>query len=153
MLSFPQNIYNEIINHAKETYPYEACGALAGKQKQGSGRVPSGRGQGSRTEKDVLKFYSMENINKDRANDRYEINPKELLKIEKEAKANGLQVIGFYHSHPDHPDRPSALDKERAWPLYSYVIIAVHNGRDVSVKSWTFEDEREPFREEEVKTV
>lgn len=133
MLSLSQNIYDEIIGHAKSAYPHECCGALIGKGKK------------------VVKARLMENINKDRANDRYEINPKELLRIEKETSSNGLEVIGFYHSHPDHPDRPSGFDRERAWPFYSYVIIAVQNGKDISVKAWTFEDEKEPFTEEEVK--
>lgn len=135
MVCFPKNIYNEIISHAKVAYPHECCGALIGKGKN------------------VTAARLMENINKDRANDRYEINPKELLKIEKEASANGSEVIGFYHSHPDHPDRPSGFDRERGWPFYSYVIIAVHNGKDISVKSWTFEDEKEPFGEEEIKII
>src|SRR3990167_10995535 len=120
MISMPKDIYNEIIGHAKKAYPHECCGALIGKDKK------------------VAAARLMENINKDRANDRYEINPKELLKIEKEASSNGLEVIGFYHSHPDHPDRPSVFDRERAWPLYSYLIFSIHKGKDISVKSWTF---------------
>ncbi|MBI5048282.1 MAG: M67 family metallopeptidase [Deltaproteobacteria bacterium] len=132
MLYFPKNIYHEIIGHAKLAYPYECCGALIGKGKK------------------VVNCRLMENINKERANDRYEINPKELLQVEKEASLNGLEIIGFYHSHPDHPDRPSSFDRERAWPLYSYVIISVQNGKTASVKSWTFEDEKEAFREEEI---
>jgi len=95
----------------------------------------------------------MENMNKDRASDRYEINPKELLQIEKEASLDRQEVLGFYHSHPDHPDQPSAFDRERAWAFYSYIIIAVQNGTEVSVKSWTFEDEKEPFGQEEVKIL
>jgi len=133
MLYFPKEIYNEIISHAKESYPHECCGVLLGKDKK------------------VATARLMENINRDRAHDRYEVNPKELLKIEKEASAGRLEIIGFYHSHPDHPDRPSAFDRERGWPFYSYVIISVHNGKDVFVRSWTFEDEKEPFREEEIK--
>ncbi|MEK7841227.1 MAG: M67 family metallopeptidase [Deltaproteobacteria bacterium] len=135
MISIPKDIYNEIIGHAKKAYPHECCGALIGKGKS------------------VAKARLMENINKDRANDRYEINPKELLKIEKEASLDRQEVIGFYHSHPDHPDRPSAFDRERAWACYSYIIISVQNGKDVSVKSWTFEDEKEPFGQEEVKIL
>ncbi len=147
MISTPKDIYNEIIGHAKKSYPHECCGALIGKQKS------EVRSQKSEIIKNLIKSYRMENVNKDRANDRYEINPKELLKIEKETSANGLEVIGFYHSHPDHPDRPSAFDRERAWPFYSYVIISVKNGMDISVKSWTFEDEKEPFGEEEIKII
>ena len=133
MISIPKDIYNEIIVYAKKAYPHECCGVLLGKDKK------------------VATARLMENINRDRANDRYEVNPKELLKIGKEASAGRLEVIGFYHSHPDHPDRPSAFDRERGWPFYSYVIISVHNGKDVPVRSWTFEDEKEPFREEELK--
>ena len=113
MLYFPKEIYNEIINHAKESYPHEACGALVGEQKSNL------REQESEASKNIVHSCRMENTNKDRANDRYEINPKELLKIEKEASSNGLEVIGFYHSHPDHPDRPSVFDREMAWPWYS----------------------------------
>ncbi len=135
MLYLSKNIYNEIISHAKKSYPYEGCGALVGRDKK------------------VIKIYPLENINKDRANDRYEIDPQDLLRIGKEAKKYGLEVIGFFHSHPDHPDRPSEFDRLRAWPFYSYVIVAVQNGKDVSVKSWTFEDENEPFKEEEIRIV
>lgn len=147
MLYLSKGIYNEIVAHAKETYPYEACGVLVGSQKS------EVRGQGSGVSKNILKSYRVENINKERANDRYEIDPNDLLKIEKETASLGLEVLGFYHSHPDHPDRPSNFDMERAWPLYSYMIVAIQNGRDVSVKSWTFEEDGETFREEGIKTV
>lgn len=135
MISIPKKIYNEIISHAKASYPHEGCGVLVGKNKN------------------VAKIYPVENINKERANDRYEIDPKALLLVEKEAKKDSLEVVGFFHSHPDHPDRPSEFDRQRAWPFYSYVIVAVQNGKDVSVKSWTFEDENEPFREEEMEIL
>ncbi|MBI5682905.1 MAG: M67 family metallopeptidase [Deltaproteobacteria bacterium] len=147
MLYLSKNIYNGIINHAKESYPYEGCGVLVGKQKQGSGV----KGQGSGIVKNILRIYPLENINKDRANDRYEIDPRDLLRVEKEASKERLDVIGFFHSHPDHPDRPSEFDRQRAWPLYSYIIVSVRNGKDVSVKSWTFEDEGESFKEEEIR--
>jgi len=140
MLYLPEDIYNEIISHSKETYPYEACGVLVGKQ-------------GSGTTKEVLKVYRVENINKERTRDRYEIDPKDLLRIEKEVSSLGLEVLGFYHSHPDHPDRPSNFDMERAWPLYSYLIVSVFNGSDTTVRSWTFEEEGKPFREEGINTV
>jgi len=148
MLYFPKEIYNQIITHAKEAYPNEGCGALIGEEHS------EFRGDKEpEIAKNVLMVFRMKNINKDRAKDRYEIDPKELLRVEKEAFANGLQVIGFYHSHPDHPDMPSAFDRERAWPFYSYVIISVKRRKEISVKSWIFEDEKEPFKEEEVKIV
>lgn len=138
MLYLSKGIYNEIVAHAKETYPYEACGVLVGSER-------------SEVSKNILKSYRMENINKERANDRYEIDPKDLLRIEKETASLGLEVLGFYHSHPDHPPRPSSFDAERAWPLYSYLIVSVFNGSDISVRSWTFEEEGGLFREEEIK--
>lgn len=147
MLYFSKKVYEEMISHAKEIYPHEVCGALVGELQS------KFKGREQEISKNVLKIYRMENINKDRAHDRYEINPKELLKIEKEASADGLQVIGFYHSHPDHPDRPSDFDRERGWPSYAYIIISVRNGKDISVKSWTFDEEAEPFREEGVDIV
>ncbi|HBO84604.1 MAG: hypothetical protein A2073_08260 [Deltaproteobacteria bacterium GWC2_42_11] len=133
MLYLSKDIYNEIISHAEKSYPYEGCGVLVGRDKR------------------VVKICPVENINKDRANDRYEIDPKDLLRVEKGVSEKGLNVLGFFHSHPDHPDMPSEFDRQRAWQFYSYMIVSVHNGKSVSVKSWTFEDENEPFREEEVK--
>ena len=84
-----------MVEHLKGVYPYEGCGLMLGK--------------GDR----ITKVCSVENRRKERANDRYEMDGRDILRIEKEASSEGLDVVGFFHSHPDHPDRPSEFDRER----------------------------------------
>ena len=88
-----------------------------------------------------------------RANDRYEIDPGDFYRVDKEASSKGMDILGVYHSHPDHPDRPSDVDREIASATYSYIIFSVNNGEDVTAKSWMFEDIDEPFEEEEIKVT
>ncbi|MFQ5585412.1 MAG: M67 family metallopeptidase [Thermodesulfobacteriota bacterium] len=122
--------YDEMINNLRTVYPHEGCGVLLG----GGDRV--------------TKVCSVENIRKERANDRYEIDPRDILRIEKEASREGLDIIGFFHSHPDHPDRPSEFDRERAWPDYRYVIVSVHGGSEVSARSWVLSGVKGEFQED-----
>jgi proteasome lid subunit RPN8/RPN11 len=82
------------------------------------------------------------------ARDRYEIDPADHLAAEDEARALGLEVVGVWHSHPDHPALPSETDRQRAWPGWSYVIVAVAEGQSVGLRSWRLQGER--FAEEQV---
>lgn len=136
MIGIPEAIFEEMTAHVKGGYPDECCGALLGKDDAGV--------------KSVDEACALTNINKERSADRYEIDPLELLKVEKDASKKGLAVVGFYHSHPDHPDEPSEFDRDRAWPDYSYVIIAVENGEKIKTRSWTFFEMEAPFEEEEL---
>jgi proteasome lid subunit RPN8/RPN11 len=81
---------------------------------------------------------------------RYVISPGQFLRAEKEARAAGLDVLGFYHSHPDHPAQPSAFDLEHAWPWYSYLIASVEKGRVADVRSWRLREDRAAFESEPV---
>ncbi len=134
-----------MVSHVKGGYPDECCGALLGViEDPGDGTLGS-------DVKLVSSAIVLTNINEERSADRYEIDPIELLKVEKEASKKGFTVVGYYHSHPDHPDEPSVFDRERAWPDYSYVIIAVEGGEKIKSRSWTFIKMGEPFSEEELK--
>ncbi len=135
MIRINEALYNEMLAHAVEIYPHECCGVLLGK--------------GS-SEKEVVKVRAATNINEDRAADRYSIDPKELYDIDKEARGEGLDILGFYHSHPDHPSKPSETDREWGQACYSYIIISVMGGEVDSVRSWSFEDFDDPFSEEEL---
>lgn len=134
-IKFPKGIYDEILNHAKDEYPNECCGVLVGN--------PDG--------KIVFESHRVRNVNTERAKDRYIIDPREINLIDRGARAQSLDIIGFYHSHPDHPDKPSQFDRDMGQPEYSYVIISINNGKDISVKSWSFLKENEPFKEETIK--
>ena len=140
MIHLSNKLFQQMIDHAKETYPFECCGLLVGKYKNGK-------------EKEILAVYGVENRNKDRANDRYELDPGDFHRIDKEASSKGMDILGVYHSHPDHPDRPSDVDREIASATYSYIIISVNNGEDISAKSWQYEEINEPFKEEEMRII
>ena len=136
MVRLTKALFDNIIEDSKNAYPHECCGALLGCVEG--------------DEKTVSAVRLLRNMNEERAADRYEIDPAELLKVEKEGAKNGLDVVGFYHSHPDHPSKPSGFDRERAWPDYSYIIVAVAKGSDTEAKSWTFTEMNVPFEVEEI---
>lgn len=128
----------EMYEHARETYPYECCGILVGKVTN---------------RKEVIEVCRATNVNQGRAGDRYEIDPEELHRVDRMARGGNREIIGFYHSHPDHPPRPSSFDVERSWPGYSYLIVSITKGTDVSAKSWVWNGERREFEEEPLEEV
>ncbi len=134
MLRIKKSALDKLLAQAERDYPYETCGLLLGKS-QGDVRTAFG-------------IYETPNVNPDRKNDRYEIDPKDYMRAEDKAREFGLEIVGVYHSHPDHPDRPSRFDEERAFPDMSYIIVSVQKGKAVSYRSWELEGDK--FKEEEV---
>ena len=139
MIHINQHLVNRMLKEAKTAYPHECCGLLVGDSND-SGKV-------------VREVYPVENKNKVRAEDRYEIDPKEFDRIDQAATKKGWNITGIYHSHPDHPAEPSAFDKECAnvWTEYSYIIISVKDGVDDDLRCWHFDAEKQDVEEEEVK--
>ncbi len=86
----------------------------------------------------------------DAKRNRFLIRPEELMRGERYAETKGLEVIGFYHSHPDHPAVPSQYDLDHAWPIYSYIVISVSGGEARDLRSWEMEPDRSRFSEERV---
>ena len=128
----------EITAHGERDYPHECCGFLIGELG------PSGV-------KLVSETVALSNAREESAQrNRFLINPDEFVQGERYAAAKGLDVIGFYHSHPDHPAVPSLYDLEHAWPVYSYVIVAVDGGRAGDLRSWKMQEDRGGFSEEEI---
>jgi len=129
-------VYTAIRAHGEETYPNECCGVLLGK---------AGSAADERT---AMAAVRAGNTRTDSAHNRYQIAPLELVKIEREARKQGLEIAGFYHSHPDHPAQWSATDLEEAhWIGCSYVITAVSEGKATVTNSFlldgtTEEDKR-----------
>jgi len=123
--------------HGAEGYPHEICGILVGPR-------------GSRTATDARRAR---NIIVDRARDRYEIDPRDHIRIQREADAGGQDIVGYYHSHPDHPAQASRFDTERAWSGYVYLIVSVANGEAVDANAFMAEKDGGPFRPEAVDVV
>jgi proteasome lid subunit RPN8/RPN11 len=122
--------------HGEADYPAEACGLIGG-------TLEGGR-------KVAVQLVPLANRRTDSARNRYLIDPESFRRAEQRLDRDGLEVIGVYHSHPDHPPEPSAFDREHAWPWLSYVIVGVERGRAGALKSWVLADDRARFVEEAV---
>ena len=128
---------DEISAHGERDYPYECCGLLLGHFEN--------------ERKVVTEIFPISNAREEAAKrNRFLITPAELLRGEQHAALRGVDVVGFYHSHPDHPSVPSQYDLEHAWPVYSYIVVAIHNGRRESLRSWEMKADRSRFIEEEI---
>ncbi len=124
MLKFTKSDYDAIRLHGEETYPHECCGVLLGRFED----------DGTRT---VTSTARAGNTRTDSAHNRYNIDPKELVRIQREARDRGEDILGFYHSHPDHPARWSSTDLAEAhWLGCSYVITSVEKGKAVLTNSF-----------------
>lgn len=99
----------------------------------------------------IAEIYPISNAREEQAKrNRFLIRPEELMRGERYAEAKGLDVVGFYHSHPDHPAVPSEYDLEHAWPLYSYIVVSVSAGAAQDLRSWEMEPDRSRFNEEKI---
>jgi len=146
-------LLESIRSHGAREYPNECCGMLLG--------------SADGADKEVAEVVPLRNIRHDAARaqellplddpgresekNRFLIDPLEQLRVEKEARARGLDVLGYYHSHPDHPARPSNYDREHAWPWYSYIILSVEHGEARDLTSWVLSEDRAHFDPELVK--
>src|SRR4051794_40110693 len=81
---------------------------------------------------------------------RFLITPQQLMKADKEAGARGKVILGFYHSHPDHPAKPSEYDRAQGWPFYSYVIVSILKRKSAAMTCWVLDEVREQFAEKEI---
>jgi proteasome lid subunit RPN8/RPN11 len=140
-LRIPRPVMDAVRRHLEAGYPNEACGALIG--RAGDGTRPH----------ETLQFCPMRNTVQDRPWDRYLLDPLEQLRVQREAEGRGLEIIGFVHSHPDHPPRPSEFDTEHAWPFYSYVVASVARGKLAEARAWRLDEGAKVFREEPLSLV
>ena len=120
--------------HAEEGYPEEICGFLIG--PRGSGRVA----RAARARNTVVE----------RARDRYEIDPRDMIRAQREADAAGDDILGYYHSHPDHPARASVFDAERSWAGPLYLIVSCVEGKVVDANAFVARGDGGPFRDEPI---
>jgi proteasome lid subunit RPN8/RPN11 len=139
MLWIGNHLAEKIRRHGAETYPHECCGALLGHDAEARGDTPG---------REVLGLHALVNRRDDSPRNRFSVTSEDVRDAEKVARQQGLDVIGWYHSHPDHPARPSEYDREHAWPWYSYIIVSVHSGAPQEMTSWRLEDDRTKFSPE-----
>lgn len=125
--------------HGQQTYPNECCGALLG------------RDSGSLTgEREISEILPLKNQHKDSPRNRFILTPEDVREAEAYSKRTGVELLGWYHSHPDAPARPSEFDREHAWPWYSYVIVSVKAGRAEEMNSWRLMEDRSRYDSEKI---
>jgi proteasome lid subunit RPN8/RPN11 len=138
-LELSTELLSQIQKHGETAYPEEGAGFLLGQD-----------GQPRR----ILAVLELPNRREDGSrHNRYLIGPKDYLQAETEADRLGLTLVGVFHSHPDHPDRPSDFDRDWAQPWFSYVISSIQNGQAVSSRSWRLLEDRSGFVEESIKFI
>ncbi len=141
MITLSEDRLAEIRKHGERDYPYECCGLMLGRFEADGRKV-------------VLETYPISNSREESAKrNRFLIQPEELMRGERYAHGKSLEVVGFYHSHPDSPAVPSQYDLEHAWPTYSYVIVSVRNQQAIDLFSWEQEPDRSRFDIEEISSM
>jgi proteasome lid subunit RPN8/RPN11 len=127
----------KIRSHGAETYPHECCGALLGREIADDLR-------------EIVGLFPLVNRRDDSPRNRFSITSDDVRDAEKSAREQGVDLLGWYHSHPDHPAKPSQYDQDHAWPWYSYVIVSVANGEPQNMTSWRLADDRSRFTPEDL---
>lgn len=137
ILEITTNLLDQIHAHGENSYPEEGAGLLLG-NSNGDTRV-------------VKAILKLTNAREDKArHNRYLLTAQDMMLGEREAMRLGLDILGVFHSHPDHPNRPSAFDREWAMPWFSYIITSVNQGKAVGSRSWRLSDDRDEFAEESI---
>lgn len=126
-----------IREHGRRTFPYECCGFLVGRDV--------------RQERQVVRVEAALNIRGDQElHNRFTISPEAFIKADKAARTDQLDIVGFYHSHPNAPPLPSPYDVEQAWPVYSYVIVSVLEGDPDEMTCWVLDEDRSGFSPQQI---
>lgn len=137
ILAIHPDLLAEIHAYGQDAYPEEGAGLLLGRAGDANRRVEA-----------ILPLANSREPGA-RAS-RYLITARDMLAAEQEAARRGLDILGVFHSHPDHPDRPSDFDRQWALPWFSYIITRVDGGRAVSSRSWRLADDRTQFHPEKL---
>ena len=143
MLKLLESAYDSLRQHGEETYPHECCGVLLGRFDDDGGRT-------------VTRVARCGNTREDSPHNRYNIDPKELIRIQREGRERGEDIVGFYHSHPDHPAQWSTTDLAEAhWFGCSYVITSVEKGKAAITNSFELagsDESDKKFVDEKIET-
>ncbi|MGH9713697.1 MAG: Mov34/MPN/PAD-1 family protein [Candidatus Acidiferrales bacterium] len=139
VLKIRDELLRRIQAHGAETYPHECCGALLGADGDDS--------------REVVDLLPLENRRNDSPRNRFEVTPDDVRLAEHTAREKKIELIGWYHSHPDAPARPSEFDREHAWPWYSYVIVSVQQRVPRDTTSWRLRDDRSSYDSEAIESI
>lgn len=138
-----------IRQQGESTYPDECCGLLLGKLSNGSKTVVEVRATQNVWNAEATELFSAVEGIRAVSQSNYAISPKTILQVQKEVRDRALQIVGIYHSHPNHPAIASECDRAFAWEQYSYIIVSVVQGKAQEILSWQLDSDRQ-FQAEEI---
>ncbi|MFT5169204.1 MAG: proteasome lid subunit RPN8/RPN11 [Saprospiraceae bacterium] len=136
IININQTVFEAISSHGEATFPNECCGFLYGDDSDG---------------RQITSSMPIHNSKEGDQRRRFEISPLDYMKAERYALENDTQLLGIYHSHPNHPAIASVHDLAKAMPFFSYVIVSILEGKYADIKSWKLYDEKREFNEEKVR--
>jgi proteasome lid subunit RPN8/RPN11 len=146
-LVLSSSLYRRIEQEGVRAYPNECCGVMIGRDEPPS----DWRVRRSQVRRVVEQLQPLTNSFEEAEQfHRFRLDPREYMEVEKSAGAGGKLVLGFYHSHPDHPARPSEYDRQHAWPFYSYVIVSIQKRQPADMTSWVLDEQTQQFEKEEM---
>jgi len=137
-LKIREALLQKIHAHGVESYPHECCGALLGSDGEAF--------------REIKHLLPLANRRDDSPRNRFELTPDDVRLAEKTAADKHLDLLGWYHSHPDAPARPSEFDRDHAWPWYSYIIVSVEKGEPRDTTSWRLRDDRSGYDAEAIES-
>ena len=143
-LRITARVRDAIQRHGACGYPDEVCGALLGREVDAEGKG---------AQREVTAVMPLENRREDSRRNRFSVTPEDVLRAERAARDQRLELVGWYHSHPDHPARPSEFDREHAWPWYSYVILGIAASGPGEMTSWRLADDRSGYAPESIEVA
>jgi proteasome lid subunit RPN8/RPN11 len=140
-LRLTAQVREEIRAHGARGYPDEVCGALLGREvdTENHGAL-----------REVTAVVPLENRREDSRRNRFSVTPEDVRMAERAAQERSLDLVGWYHTHPDHPAKPSEFDREHAWPWYSYIILGVAARVPGEMTSWRLADDRSGYAAERI---
>lgn len=138
VIHIPPDVRAHLEKWVRSGYPQETCGLLLGHHGQADERV------------NVMEVAQARNLNRERARDRYELDPVDWIRADAAARERGLEIVGIWHSHPDHPALPSETDRSAAWEGWSYVIVSVTGEGVADIRSWRLNSSE--FHEEAIQS-
>ena len=139
MIRIGKKLLTQIKENGERTYNAECCGAIFGKPENGS--------------VNIIELLEFNNEHSDNMERRYLISPKQYMQSERTASEKKLDLLGFYHSHPDHPAKPSQFDTDHAFPNFIYMIVSVQKGKAEDLTSWKLLEDRTGFEELEMNII
>ncbi len=139
MITLSDSQLEAIKAHGVETFPHECCGVILG-EIVGDKKV-------------VQQLRKLENVHEDGHERRYLVSPDEMFQLLREERETGVKVLGFYHSHPNHPAIPSGYDRDWASPWYTYIIVSILDGKPDLLTAWVLDEDGAEFLPDEILTT